>query len=74
MRGQFGGYNIDAKPHLEPFDALERHSTLELEPPGWRACAWPSRRAIATRSIFTGSRRGGSNGDEIYAFCLADRG
>src|SRR6202453_1255973 len=42
--------------------------------PGYRACAWTGRRAIATCRIFTGSRRSESNGCKINALDLAERG
>ena len=41
---------------------------------GDRACAWPGRRAIATRRIVTGSRRSELNGCKINALDLAGRG
>jgi cytochrome P450 len=39
------------KPHLEPFDALERHSILELEPPEHTRLRGLVNRAFVTRQI-----------------------
>jgi cytochrome P450 len=41
----------DAKPHLEPFDALERHSMLELEPPEHTRLRNLVNRAFVSRRI-----------------------
>jgi cytochrome P450 len=41
----------DAKPHLEPFDALERHSILELEPPEHTRLRNLVNRAFVSRRI-----------------------
>jgi cytochrome P450 len=41
----------DAKPHLEPFDALERHSMLELEPPEHTRLRNLANRAFVSRRI-----------------------
>jgi unspecific monooxygenase len=41
----------EPKPHLEPFDALERHSILELEPPGHTKLRNLVNRAFVSRRI-----------------------
>ncbi len=41
----------DSKPHLEPFDALERHSMLELEPPEHTRLRNLVNRAFVSRRI-----------------------
>ena len=41
----------DVKPHLEPFDALERHSMLELEPPEHTRLRNLVNRAFVSRGI-----------------------
>jgi cytochrome P450 len=41
----------DSKPHLEPFDALERHSMLELEPPKHTRLRSLVNRAFVSRRI-----------------------
>jgi cytochrome P450 len=41
----------DSKPHLEPFDALERHSMLELEPPQHTRLRNLVNRAFVSRRI-----------------------
>ena len=41
----------DPKPHLEPFDALERHSILESSRPGTRGCRGLVNRAFVSRRI-----------------------
>ena len=41
----------EPKPHLEPFDALERHSILELEPPGHTRLRSLVNRAFVSRRI-----------------------
>src|SRR5271166_3171391 len=41
----------EPKPHLEPFDALERHSLLELEPPEHTRLRQLVNRAFVSRQI-----------------------
>ena len=45
------GAQRDSKPHLEPFDALERHSMLELEPPQHTRLRNLVNRAFVSRRI-----------------------
>ena len=53
---RFGRRNVesgprDSKPHLAPFDALERHSMLELEPPEHTRLRNLVNRAFVSRGI-----------------------
>ncbi len=41
----------EPRPHLQPFDALERHSILELEPPGHTRLRGLVNRAFVSRRI-----------------------
>ena len=61
-----GSGSRESKQHLEPFDALERHSMLELEPPEHTRLrnlvnrAFVSRRIERLRRRLHGSRTSGS--------------